>query len=295
MKAIVFGGSGFLGSHVADTLTEDGYDVVIYDLKPSRYIKSNQRMIIGDILDEDKVKDSVKGCDYIYHFAGIADLDDAGTRSLETIVQNVQGTVVLLEAAKTAKAKRFIFASTVYVYSDKGGFYRCSKQSAELYIEEYQRRYGLGYTILRYGTVYGPRADRRNSVYRYLRDGLSKKKIVCPAHGEEMREYVHVRDAARLSADILSDKHENKYIIITGHHPMKFKEFLFTIREIMGDGIEIEFGTPNTAHYNLTPYSFTPKVGYKLTSDCYVDLGQGLLECINEIHSSSHTVEERVK
>ena len=105
MKAIVFGGSGFLGSHVADTLTEDGYDVVIYDLKPSRYIKSNQRMIIGDILDEDKVKDSVKGCDYIYHFAGIADLDDAGTRSLETIVQNVQGTVVLLEAAKTAKSR----------------------------------------------------------------------------------------------------------------------------------------------------------------------------------------------
>ena len=142
MKTIVFGGSGFIGSHVADTLTEKGHKVIIFDLKPSPYIRPEQEMVIGNILDEEAAAKAVEGCDYVYHFAGIADLDDARTKSLETVTQNIKGTAILLETARQAKVKRFIFASTVYVYSDKGGFYRCSKQAAELYMEEYQKPYG---------------------------------------------------------------------------------------------------------------------------------------------------------
>ena len=224
----------------------------------------------------------------MYHFAGIADLDDARTKSLETVIQNIKGTALLLEAARRAKIKRFVFASTVYVYSDKGGFYRCSKQSAELYIEEFQRRYGLDYTIIRYGSIYGPRADHRNGVYRHLKQALAENKIVCSGNGEEMREYIHAMDAARLSVEILTEKHKNQHITITGHHPMKFKDFLFTVKEILGKNIEITFDSPvrDSAHYSLTPYSFIPKIGYKLTTNRYLDIGQGLLECINEIHSS---------
>lgn len=286
MKAIVFGGSGFIGSHVADVLSGKGFQVKIFDIVPSLYLKSNQEMIVGDILDEQKVTSATKGCDYIYHFAGITDLDDAKTKCLETVNQNVKGTAILLEAARKNNAKRFIFASTIYVYSEKGGFYRCSKQSAELYIEEYQRRYGLDYTILRYGTVYGPRADYSNSVHRYLQEAFFKRKIVCSSSGEEMREYIHVRDAARLSVDVISEEHKNQYIIITGHHQMEFKNFLYMIKEILGNDIEVTFGVSgsDSAHYNLTPYSFTPKIGYKLTTNCYQDMGQGLLECLNEIH-----------
>lgn len=296
MKAIVFGGSGFIGSHVADILSESGYKVRIFDLKPSAYLKPNQEMITGDILDEQKVNKAVDGCDYIYNFAGIADLDDARTKSVETVIQNIKGTAVLLEAAHHARAKRFVFASTVYIYSDKGGFYRCSKQAGELYVEEYQRRYGLDFTILRYGSVYGPRAHLPNSVYRCLKQALNEGKIVVCANGEEMREYIHVRDAARLSVEVLSEEHKNQHVIITGHHPMKFRDFLYTIKEILGNKVEIEFEelTPDSlrsAHYSLTPYSFIPKIGYKLTTNRYLDMGQGLLECINEIHTFNQVKE----
>ncbi len=66
---------------------------------------------------------------------------------------------------------------------------------------------------------------------------------------------------------------------------MKFKDLLFTIREILDNKIEIEFGAiQGPAHYDLTPYSFIPKIGNKLTTNYYVDMGQGLLECINEIY-----------
>ena len=295
MKVVVFGGSGFLGSHVADALSDKGYEVTIYDLKSSPFLKDSQKMVIGDILDSEKVRAATKGADAIYHFAGVADLEGSQTKPLETVVQNIKGTTILLKASRLARAKRFIFASTVYVYSNKGGFYRCSKQAAELYVEEFERRYGLDYTIIRYGTVYGPRTNPHNGVYRYLKQALTENKIVCSGDGEEMREYIHARDAARLSAEILSDKHKNKHVIITGHHPMKFKDFLYMTKEILDNNVEIKFEKPqpDSAHYNLTPYSFIPKIGYKLTTNSYLDMGQGLLECINEIHS--HCVKDETK
>lgn len=294
MKTIVFGGSGLIGSHVADRLTEVGYDVTIFDLKPSPYLLPGQEIIIGDILDKKAVFDAVKGCDYIYNFAGMADLDAATTEPLRTIEQNIVGTAILLEATLRSRAKRFIQASTIYVYSDTGGFYRCSKQAAELYVEEYNRKFGLEYTILRYGTVYGPRADSRNSIYRYLKQALGEGRIDCGGTGDETREYIHVRDAAQLSVDILADKYRNKQVIITGHHPMRLRDMLYTIREILSNRIEINFeaSKSDTPHYNITPYSFVPKIGRKLVTHEYVDMGQGLLECISEIYDQDMNREQ---
>lgn len=294
MKTIVFGGSGLIGSHVADRLTEAGYDVTIFDLKPSPYLLPGQEIIIGDILDKKAVSDAVKGCDYIYNFAGMADLDAATTEPLRTIEQNIVGTAILLEATLRSRAKRFIQASTIYVYSDTGGFYRCSKQAAELYVEEYNRKFGLEYTILRYGTVYGPRADSRNSIYRYLKQALGEGRIDCGGTGDETREYIHVRDAAQLSVDILADKYRNKQVIITGHHPMRLRDMLYTIREILSNRIEINFeaSKSDTPHYNITPYSFVPKIGRKLVTHEYVDMGQGLLECISEIYDQDMNREQ---
>ena len=285
MKAIVFGGSGFLGSYVADQLSAQGAEVSIFDLKPSPYLSPGQRMVVGDILDEAAVFQATEGQEIVFNLAGIADLDDATTKPLITVKLNVEGNINIMEGAFRAKARRFIFASSIYVYSQKGGFYRCSKQACELYIEEYQRRFGLDFTILRYGTVYGPRADERNSIYRYLKQAMKDRRIVCQGSGEEVREYINVRDVARVTCEVLKDEFRNRHIIISGQHPMKFRDMLLMIREILGQDIEIVFnGEINPDHYTLTPYSFAPKIGEKLVNHCYLDMGQGLLECIHEMH-----------
>lgn len=284
MKVIVFGGSGFLGSHVADVLTDNGYEVVIFDLKPSPFLKKGQEMIIGDIIDKEKVIEATSGCDYIYNFSGIADMDDSLTRPADTVWFNVIGNINIMEAVLRAKAKRFIYASTIYVYSQKGGFYRCSKQASEIYIEEYNRRFGLDFNILRYGTLYGTRADGRNSVYRFLRQALEKGCISYSGSEEATREYINVRDAARLSIDILKEKYRNQHIIVSGHNSMKFKELVLVIKEILGKDIKIEYSEKKDPdHYDYTPYSFMPKVGHKLVNHYYLDLGQGLLECLHEM------------
>ena len=76
-KVVVFGGSGFLGSHVADELTGRGYEVIIFDMVESSYLQKGQKMIVGNILDREQVKNAINGVDFVYHFAAIADIQEA--------------------------------------------------------------------------------------------------------------------------------------------------------------------------------------------------------------------------
>ena len=122
----------FWGSHVADVLTDAGYKVVIYDLKYSPYLREGQEMVVSDILDEDKVNEVTKGATYVYNFAAIADIEEAAERPLETVKCNILGNAIILDACVKNNVKRFIYASSIYVYSDKGSFYRVSKQACEL-------------------------------------------------------------------------------------------------------------------------------------------------------------------
>ena len=73
-KVVVIGGSGFLGSHVCDSLTSSGYDVTIFDKAESPWMNPNQNLIIGDILSFDDLSKAIEGSDYVYNFAGIADI-----------------------------------------------------------------------------------------------------------------------------------------------------------------------------------------------------------------------------
>ncbi len=301
MKAVVFGGAGFLGSHVADALSDAGYAVTVFDVAPSRYLRPDQEEVVGDILNPDQVSGAVKGCDVLYNFAGIADLEEAHASPLDTVRTNILGNTVLLEAAWKEKVKRFIFASTLYVYSDAGTFYRSSKQACELIIENYREAYGLPYTILRYGSLYGERADRRNWVHRILHQALTEGRIVRYGDGEEIREYIHVRDAARYSVAVLAPEYENQHVLISGHQAVRIKDLLTMIQEMMGGRIAVEYHKPEEnpstfeakLHYEVTPYTFKPKVAHKLVGPDYLDLGQGLLNLLDEIHRSAPPVDGR--
>ncbi len=294
MKVIVFGGAGFLGSHVADALSDVGYNVTVFDVRPSPYARDGQSVLVGDILDLKTVSDAVRGQDIVFHFAGIADIEEANARPLDTVRTNILGTAVLLEAARQCAVRRFVFASSVYVYSDAGGLYRSSKQACELLVEDYRRMFGLNYTVLRYGSLYGDRADDRNWIHRILLQAVTEGRIVRYGDGEEIREYIHVRDAARCSVDILSPGFENENVVIAGHQAIKIKDLLTMIRELMGNKVAIEYRPPESSpphyaglHYQVTPYTFKPGVARKLVSTYYLDLGEGILNCLYDIYGQT--------
>ena len=105
-------------------------------------------------LKPEQVNEAVQNSQYIYHFAGLADINEAKVKPVKTITSNILGTTIILEACRINNVDRFIFASTIYVYSELGSFYRSCQQACELIIENYFDEYNLNYTILRYGSLY---------------------------------------------------------------------------------------------------------------------------------------------
>jgi UDP-glucose 4-epimerase len=283
----VLGGSGFIGSHVADQLSQGGYRVRILDRVDSPWKKEDQEMFIGDLLDKDLLNEAIAGAETVYNFAALADLDLARSKPLETAEINILGNIQALEVCRTNGIKRFIFASTVYVYSREGSFYRCSKQAAENYIEEYQRAFNLDYTILRYGSLYGPRADNSNGLYRIVKNALETGVVSYEGSPDALREYIHVEDAAKASVKALGGEFSNQSVVLTGQEPMRVVDLLKMLAEILGlpDSVNfIEGDYPD--HYIHTPYAYLPKIGRKYVAPFHVDLGQGLIQLIDEVRQN---------
>ena len=291
IKACVIGGSGFLGSHVCDHLSDAGYVVTILDQVASPWLRSDQQMLVGDLLDENLLDEAISGCAVVFNFAAIADLDKALATPIDTARVNVLGNVLVLDACRRHSVRRFMYASTVYVYSREGGFYRCSKQAAEQYVEEYQRTYALDYTILRYGSLYGPRSDNRNGLFRIVQDALQIGVIRYVGSPEAMREYIHVEDAARASVVALGSEFCNASVVLTGQEVMRVSDLLKMLAEILDLPDAVEFVEADYAgHYVRTPYAYQPKLGRKYMPPLHVDLGQGLLQLIDEIQATKTEV-----
>ncbi len=284
-KVVVTGGAGFMGSHTADELTRRGYQVIVFDQTDSPWLHLDQEMMIGDVLDPESLATAMKGARYVYHFAGIADIEESRSRPVETMNLNVMGASLVAEAARQRGVERVIFASTMYVYSPFGSFYRASKQAAETIIEAYQQEYALDYTFLRYGSLYGPRAQDWNGLRKYVQQVVEGGQITYAGTGEEKREYIHVYDAARLSVDVLDEKHRNRAITVTGSQILSSKEMMDLIFEIAGKKSDIVLTDMERKgyHYNLTPYRYTPKQAFKLVPSEFIDIGQGILELVEEL------------
>jgi UDP-glucose 4-epimerase len=286
-KACVIGGSGFLGSHVADALSDKGYQVAVFDQNVSPWLRADQEMIVGDLMDQANIFDAISGSEVVYNFAGLSDINEALSKPMETARLNILGNLHVLDACRLHKVKRFMYASSVYVYSREGGFYRCSKQAAEHYIEEYQRAFGVDYTILRYGSLYGPRSDERNGLYRIVSAALESGILHYEGSRETLREYIHVEDAAKASVAALGNDFCNESIVLTGQEPMRVMDLLEMLAEILGLTEAVNFTAGiQTGHYIRTPYAYQPKLGRKYVLPMHIDLGQGLMQLIEAIQEA---------
>jgi UDP-glucose 4-epimerase len=287
-KVVVVGGSGFLGSHIADELSECGFLVTIFDLDHSKWLRPDQEMFIGDIQNQGALESCLQNSKYVFHLAGIADIDASNNNPKETVQQNIIGSVNIIESCLKMDVQKILFASSLYVYSDKGSFYRVCKQAVELLLETYNTEYGLRYTNLRYGSLYGPRAQVWNGLKRFVSQAMREKKVVYPGTGEEHREYIHVKDAAMLSVSAIESQYDNQSLTVTGTQVMTTQDVLRMVNEILGGSISLHFEPKGSdyehSHYSMTPYRYIPKTGYKIVPSTFIDLGQGILEMIDEIN-----------
>ena len=245
MKILVTGGSGFLGSHVADHLSKAGHKVTIYDKKKSSWLRGDQTMIIGDMLDAKKLKKAISKSEIVYHFAALADINEAIQKPIDTASINILGTVLALQFSSKYKIKRFVHASSIYVNSKEGGFYRCSKKAAEDYVEEYNNLHGVNFTILRFGSLYGERSNNTNGVHSIVNRAIKNHELIYSGSKKTLREYINVKDAAKASVNILKNKYKNKHIILTGKEKIRVYDLLKMLGEILKISKNVKFLNKN--------------------------------------------------
>jgi len=273
-----------------EELVKRGYLVISADLNSSQYV-NDELFVRCDITDAEAVNHLVKNADIVYNLAGMANLDVAVEYPIRTIELNVLGNMNILEACRNNNIERFVYASSAYAMNDKGSFYGISKLTSEKLVEEYYKQYGLKFTIVRYGSVYGERAYENNYLYNLVKTAMITQNIDHNGDGEEIREYIHAADVAKLSADVIeSNEYINECLILTGVERMHRKELFNMINEMLNNTIEISLNYTGYAnHYKTTPYSFHPMRSKKLVANPYIDMGQGILDCMKNISENHDT------
>ena len=287
-KVLVFGGTGFLGYYLIKELLNRSYNVSIADISINEKEFDKVEYYKCDILKRNQIDEILKktAFDIVYNLAGFASLDHSANNPLETISLNVIGNMNVVESCIENNIKKYVFASSAYAMSNKGSFYGISKLASEKIIEEYHKKNQLTFTILRYGSVYSEREYDNNYIYNTVKKAIKEKIIHHNGDGNELREYIHASDAAKLSVDIIETKsYDNLHVVLTGTERMKRSDLFNMINEIMGGGIEIEYIDNNENHYQYTPYSFEPSLSKKLAPNPHIDMGQGLLECVKSVYN----------
>ena len=285
MKIAVLGGSGFIGSHVADELSKRGHKVTIFDKRKSKWLRSDQKMLVGDIFNYDALENAIKGNRMVYNFAALSDLNKAMSEPLISARINILGTVQALNLCHKYKVKRFIHASSIYATSSQGGFYSCSKRAADDFVEEFNKSYKLNYTILRFGSVYGLRSDNSNGLLKIVDKAIRQKKIIYQGNKKTVRKYINVIDAAKACAEVLKDSYKNKCIILTGKKSTKISELLKFIAKSLKINSKIIFKNDktNSGHYIETPKAYKAKKGRRLLFKSNINFFNDLFNLIKDL------------
>ncbi|MTJ11522.1 NAD-dependent epimerase/dehydratase family protein [Anabaena sp. UHCC 0187] len=225
MKAIITGGCGFIGSHLVDSLLDQGVYPIIYDnfstgnLENLNNCQEQIKVISGDIRDLDTLQRTIKNVDWVFHLAAHSSVSGSLANPLLTHEINNTGTLNVLWAALQAKVSRVVIASSCSVYGDihqpplqetylpdPKSPYAASKLTAEALAESFYYSYGLETVCLRYFNVYGSR-QRADSDYaavipRFIECYHQKKPPKIYGTGQQSRDFIHVSDVAR--ANILA-------------------------------------------------------------------------------------------
>jgi dTDP-glucose 4,6-dehydratase len=275
MKLLITGGAGFIGSnfihywlknHPGDQMVN--LDLLTYagNLENLRDIETDPRyqFVKGDICDAELVNRLVKEVNLIVHFAAESHVDRSIKNSAEFIRTNVEGTRVLLEAAKNNGGIRFHHISTDEVfgalqpgepkfneatpYSPRSP-YSASKAGADHLVRAYYHTYQLPITISNCSNNYGPYQHPEKLIPLFITNLLAGKKVPVYGTGQNIRDWIHVDDHNRGIDFIIQKGRLGETYCLGGHGEISNLEITKLILELLGQGEEmIEHVTDRPGH-----------------------------------------------
>jgi UDP-glucose 4-epimerase len=215
MRGLVTGGAGFIGSHIAHRLVEAGHEVVVLDnlFSGSRdnlaAIEDRVRFVEGDVRNLATVEQCAAGCEVIFHEAAIVSVPLSVERPQESHDVNIQGTLNVLQAARTARTRRVVFASSAAIYGEEPTLpkvetmrpepmspYGVEKIAGEHYLATWSKLFAVETVALRYFNVFGPRQDPRSPysgvISIFVDRILSGRPVTFYGDGLQCRDFVYV-------------------------------------------------------------------------------------------------------
>ena len=285
-KILILGSSGFLGSHLVKTLYKDN-DVTQFDINPPISGLNKIKYIQGSILDKMLLSKAMKNIDIVYHFAAMTDIDIVNKNPAQAIEINIAGTTNILECCVKENIDRFIFSSSVYVYSNYGGVYKSTKQACELLIEDYKSMHGLNYSILQLGSVYGPGAKLTNLISRLIYESIMEGEMKHYGTGKEMRQYIFVKDVVSSAIKLIDGTYKNKKIILIGKESITITDLMNKIIFLLNLSIKKTYELNDyKIHYKSSPFDINTGNAIKLDLNNLTKLKSGLSETINSIRDN---------
>lgn len=238
-RCIIYGGGGFIGSHLCEKLLEFGYDVTVFDKlnfskKNISHLLDRVKVIEGDFNNEIDLINSLKGIDYVYHLVSTtlpANSNDNPEYDAET---NLISSLKLFKESINLKIKKIIFLSsggTVYgipdeipvrenYYSNPVCSYGIIKRTIEEYLYLYKFLYGQKYFVFRLSNPYGERQNpnaAQGAIAVFLNKVINGEKIEIWGDGEVIRDYIYIKDAVELLAkSLVTDSEESVFNLSTG-------------------------------------------------------------------------------
>jgi UDP-glucose 4-epimerase len=231
-KCVIFGGNGFIGSHLAEDLIANGYDVSIFDtfkngMQNIENMKDEIKLIKGDFLNDKDLSVAMDDADYVFHFISTTTPAGSITNPIHDINSNVIGSVNLFQKALEKNVKKVIFPSSGgTIYGDTFGKpvdedaplnptnpYAISKLAIEKYLEFFYQTYGMDYCILRYSNPYGERQNpygNQGVIPIFLNKIKKREKPVIYGDGSSVRDYIYIDDAIKGTLSVIKSNSKFK-------------------------------------------------------------------------------------
>jgi UDP-glucuronate 4-epimerase len=263
MKILVTGGAGFIGSHLCERLLQDGHEVAILDDLNDFYSPARKRENLdavrsvgpvsfypGDICDPETVDRVIReqSPEAIIHLAARAGVRPSLEQPLLYAKVNVQGTLVLLETARKAGVRKFVFASSSSIYgmANRVPFseedhlnlpvspYAATKIAGEKLCYTYSHLYGVQTVCLRFFTVYGPRQRPDLAIHKFTRLMLDGQTIPMFGDGSSGRDYTFVADTVQGIVAALHYEAAYEIFNLGNSHPVTLRALIETLETVTG-------------------------------------------------------------
>lgn len=265
-SVVVTGGAGFIGSHIAQTCVDQGYDVTVIDdlsIGDRRNMKPFRSGVQFHKVDvrSDSLGQYLEGEDCVFHQAALASVPRSFDVPVESTDINVTGTVNLFQAAEDAGVETVVFASSSSVYGDQPDLpkvetmtpdpqspYAASKRADEIYARVFSEKFELDIVGLRYFNVFGPRQDPQSDyaavIPNFIQALLNGEQPVIYGDGDQSRDFTFVKDAVH--ANLLAAKSgESGTVYNVGYNQQTtINDLLYELRRITGSQIDPRYDSP---------------------------------------------------